>query len=303
MGENSQSNVMITLPLDRIIVGKRLRPVDADYVQMLARSMRESGQHTPIQVGPAGDDGRHTLIAGGHRVAAAAAAALPALQAIVFTGSELEARLLEVDENLMRHELSELDRAVFLAERKVIYEAMRPQTRHGGDRTSKQVEENFHLLPPGESFAAATAKKLGVSDRQVRSYLLRARIEPHLRERLAGTRWADHGSTLDALAKAPPNVRANLVAALTRDEDPVRNIAAAFAEVQPRLNTARSADDEHLVRLQTAWRKAPKRARDQFLAFILSSDGPARVLATEILEAQDAGEARMVSAIGARSAA
>lgn len=288
---------IVSIPLESIIVTNRLRAVDADSVQLLAASMAETGQHTPIQVGPADAQGRHRLIAGAHRHAAARIAGLPSLQALIFTGSELEARMLEVDENLLRRELSELDRAVFLAERKAIYEALFPEARHGGDRT-KQTEENFHLLPGQASFAAETAKKLGVSDRQVRTYLMRARIEPDLRAQLALTRWADHGATLDALAKAPPLTRAKLVAALTRPMAPARNIAEALAQVEPRLNPQRSADDEHLARLMTAWRKAPKRARDMFLGQILGSDGPARVLAAEILEANPSDEERVLGALG-----
>ncbi|MEI6161369.1 MAG: ParB N-terminal domain-containing protein [Roseococcus sp.] len=289
---------IVSIPLERIIVGNRLRAVDADYVELLAASMAESGQHTPIQVGPADAQGRHRLIAGAHRHSAARIAGLPSLQAIIFSGNELQAELLEVDENLLRRELSELDRAVFLAKRKAIYEALFPEARHGGDRKSDQTEENFHLLPGRQSFAAETAKKLGVSDRQVRTYLMRARIEPELRALLAASRWADHGATLDALAKAPPATRAKLVAALTREEAPARTIAAAMAEVEPRLNPQRSADDEHLARLQTAWRKAPKRARDMFLGFILANDAAAQARAVELLEGKLSDEDRVLGAIG-----
>lgn len=296
------SQQILEISVASIIVANRLRPVDADYVQMLAASMAETGQHTPIQVGPANAEGLHRLIAGAHRHSAALAAGLPSLQAIVFTGSELEARMLEVDENLLRRELSELDRAVFLAERKAIYEALHPQARHGGDRKSDQTEENFHLLPGRESFAAETAKKLGVSDRQVRTYLMRARIEPELRERLATSRWADHGATLDALAKAPPASRAKLVAALTREEAPARTIAAAIAEVEPRLNPQRSADDEHLARLMTAWRKAPKRARDMFLDELLMKDRAARQKATQVLQDLEDGEKRIIKALATGAA-
>lgn len=291
---------IVSIPFTSIIVGKRLRAVDADYVQLLAASMAETGQHTPIQVGPANAEGQYPLIAGAHRAAAAEAAGLDTLQAIVFSGSELQAKMLEVDENLLRRELSEMDRAVFLAERKAIYEALFPETGHGKAPKGKE-EENFHF-PGRASFAADTARKLGVSDRQVRTYLMRARIEPELRAQLAGTRWADHGATLDALAKAAPLVRARLVHALTRPMEPARNLAAALAEVEPRLNPARSADDEHLARLQTVWRKAPKRARDQFLRFILTSDAQAQMLATEILEAYGDREERVLSALSGRAA-
>lgn len=292
---------IVSIPVSSILVGKRLRAVDPDTVRMIAASFLETGQHTPIEVGPADAEGRHRLIAGGHRYAAALEAGLKTMRASIFTGTELQARMREVDENLLRRELSELDRAVFLAERKTIYEALHPETAHGKARPGK-VEENFHF-PGRESFAAETARKLGVTDRQVRTYLLRARIEPELRDRLALTRWADHGATLDAIAKAPPATRARLVSALTRGLAPARNIAAALAEIQPGLNPVRSADDEHLARLQTAWRKAPKRAREQFLAFILASDGSTQMLAIEIIEANGSGEERVLKALGAGVAA
>jgi ParB family chromosome partitioning protein len=290
------SQQILEIPVARIVVANRLRAVDTDYVELLAASMLESGQHTPIQVGPADAEGRHRLIAGAHRHGAALAAGLPSLQAIIFTGSELEARMLEVDENLLRRELSEMDRAVFLAERKAIYEALFPQTGHGKAPKGKE-EENFHF-PGRESFADETAKKLGVSGRQVRTYLMRARIEPELRAQLATTRWADHGATLDALAKAAPLTRAKLVAALTRPVDPARSIAEALAQVEPRLNPQRSADDEHLARLMTAWRKAPKRARDMFLGHLMSSDAGAQALAVELLEGKLSDEDRVLGAIG-----
>lgn len=292
------SSQILEIPVERVLIGKRLRPVDADYVQMLAASMVETGQHTPIQVGAENAEGLYPLIAGAHRATAAKLAGLPTLSAIVFTGSQLQARMLEVDENLMRRELSELDRAVFLAERKSIYEALNPATKHGGNRRADQTEENFHLIPGHESFAAETAKKLGVSDRQVRTYLMRARIEPELRAKLQGSIWADHGSTLDALAKAAPAIRAKLVEALTRAEDPARNLGAAQMEVEPRLISANSVDDEQLARLMGAWRKAGKRARDQFLTSILTNDAPAQLRAMELLESKLSDEGRIMGALG-----
>ena len=61
---------------------------------LLAASLTESGQHTPIHVGPADSDGRHQLIAGAHRVAAARRIGLATLQATIFRGDALQAQLL-----------------------------------------------------------------------------------------------------------------------------------------------------------------------------------------------------------------
>ncbi len=300
------AQTVVSLPLHNVRIGPRLRAVDADYVALLAASMAETGQHTPIHVGPADAEGMHPLIAGAHRCAAAAQAGLTEILALVFEGNALEQRMLEIDENLMRRELCELDRAVFLAERKALYEALHPETRRGGDRRTDQTEENFRLVPKQESFAAETAKKLGVSDRQIRTYLARARIQEAARQALAGTRWADHGATLDAIAKLPPEQQMPVVATLLalQQGGAAASVATAVATVQgvvPRV--AQSDSDAAHARLLGAWRKADAKARASFLAYILDTDSPIRLLVSEILEAQETGERRVVGAIGKGRAA
>lgn len=296
---------VIALPLDRIHIGGRLRSIDQDYVAQIANSMGRSGQHTPIHVGPANDDGLHPLIAGAHRCAAAQRLGLRTLNALIFEGNDLETRLLEIDENLLRRELSELDRAVFLAERKGIYEALYPETGHGKASGKGKTEENFRFARP-DSFATTTAQKLGVSDRQVRTYLARARIEPDLRAALAPIRWADHGATLDALVRLTPEERRRAVHALTRAEEPATNLAAALAEVKGVREAQRNPADEELARLQTAWRKAGKKARQQFLRIIIENEPEARRFVQDVLRDMEfEGDDRVTRALrhGARGEA
>lgn len=294
------AQTVVSLPLDKVRIGPRLRAVDADYVALLAASMAETGQHTPVHVGPADAEGIHPLIAGAHRCAAASQAGLTEILALVFEGNALEQRMLEIDENLMRRELSELDRAVFLAERKALYEALHPETAHGGDRRSDQVEENFHLIPRQESFASATAKKLGVSDRQIRTYLARARIQEAARQALAGTRWADHGATLDAIAKLPPEQQLPVVSTLLAYEQTgaTCSVATAIAKVQGVVSRiADSEADAGFKRALGVWKKLDAKAQGQFLAYILDTNAAMRVLATEILEARETNEGRVVNAL------
>lgn len=162
-----------SIPLDRIEVGERLRAVDADYVALIAESLTERGLDTPIIVTAAGADGRHTLIAGGHRVAAARLAGWSEIAAKVVAADELQAKLIEIDENLIRRELSALDRAVFLAERKRIYEALHPEARRGGARRGTKTTSLSVW-----SFSKATAQKLGVDERTIQRAVARAAIPP-----------------------------------------------------------------------------------------------------------------------------
>ena len=106
---------IVTIPLDRIDVGDRLRAVDEEYAQLIAASMASDGQRAPIEVKAEGKDGVHRLIAGGHRCRAAQIAGLTDMQCVVLKVSDLDARRLEIEANLCRHELSELDRSTFLA--------------------------------------------------------------------------------------------------------------------------------------------------------------------------------------------
>lgn len=92
---------------------------------MIAESIRLHGRVIePITVHM--KKGQYTLIAGAHRLEAAKLAGLTTIPATTNLISKTIVRLMEIDENLCRHELSALDRAVFLSERKKLYEEMYP---------------------------------------------------------------------------------------------------------------------------------------------------------------------------------
>ena len=287
---------IIELPLDAIEVGRRLRAVDPAWVTAIAVSLKETGQHTPVQVGPADAHGKHALIAGAHRLAAAREAGLPSLRAIVFRGDALQAQLLEIDENLIRRGLSELDRAFFLAKRKSLYLAMYPQTGRGGDRKSgrKDQTEESSVWSPATSFADDVAAKIGLSGRQIRKFVSRAGLGEEVKALLAPTRWADHGATLDGLLKLAPAKRLAAAAALSRADNPARSLAAAISETDPRSTPPRSEDDAKSERLLKAWRLAPAKVREGFLAFLMGDDGIADRL-EEMLAAR--GPDRLAAAV------
>jgi len=267
--------------------------------------MAETGQQTAIEVSPADIDGEHRLIAGAHRLAAARQAGLPTVRAVVFLGSKDEEDLREVDENLMRRELSELDRAVFMAQRAAIYERLYPQTKKGGDRRPEQNDKNVVLLPPQSSFTAETSQKLGFSERQVQRILKRGRIEADLRARLATSRWADHGATLDALVKLSPTDRRSVVIALTRDVNPAPSFGAARNEATGVKENVKSAAEQQMDRLIAVWGKANERGvRKQFLRWVLSDDAMRAEADAALSEYDDqGGEGRVLAAISGGRAA
>lgn len=200
---------VIEIPISDIYTGPRLRGVDRAWVSLLAASFKEQGQRQPIEVRKLKVTeamecgGKHyALIAGAHRMEGLEEAGIEKAFAVVKTANQIQAKLLEIDENLCRRELSPLDRATFLAERKEVYEQLHPETKHGGDRVSEQSEARFGLV----SFTQETAEKLGLTARSIEIAVARYRlIAPDVRVQLATTWVADSGRQLDLLAKLGPD--------------------------------------------------------------------------------------------------
>lgn len=264
----------ILIPVADIHIGERLRTVDADYVAMLAASIGDIGLMHPIEVGAADRRGRYPLIAGAHRLAAYTELNLNEVPALVVSVKGLSAQLREIDENLMRRELSALDRAVFLAKRKEVHEALNPHTRHGGDRKSDQVDKFGHLIG---SFSSEVAEKLDLSERTIRRAIQRANaIAPDVRARIATTWIARRGSMLDKLAKETPEHQRAMVAELLGENRPAKTVAQARAAVRgPSLEELINQDERQFQALMRAWRTAGQRARDRFIAHVNGADSGA----------------------------
>jgi len=144
------------LPIDSIEVGDRLRSVNRTVVEQLKESIAKIGLKTPISVRYKGDDagGDYKLVTGLHRHVACTELQWKYIPVREETGTELDAQLWEIDENLCRAELTELERGEHLVARKRIYEQDNPTARHGGDRRSDDFKwQNLQL----ENFASDTA--------------------------------------------------------------------------------------------------------------------------------------------------
>ena len=254
---------ILSIPLDQIDVGERLRAVDDDYVALIAESLEQRGLDTPVIVAE-GDGGLYRLIAGGHRVAAARLAGWTEIPAKVVEADDLHAKLIEIDENLIRRELSALDRAVFLAERKRIYEALNPAAKRGGDRRGTKATSLSVW-----SFGKATATKLGVDERTIQRAVARAAIIPEVRAMLARLPVAESGAELDKIAAQGAEMQLAIARHMAREDAPCRSVAAALSEIAGASHASPRAEaDRQYAALMGAWRKAGKAVRTRFLAFL-----------------------------------
>src|SRR5215469_7309195 len=119
------------LRLDEIKVGKRLRSVNRAIIERLKESIAKIGLKTPVSVRYISDEFGYDLITGHNRYVACSELEWEHIPVPEETGTELDAELWEVDENLCRAELTELERGEHLAARKRIYEEMYPDTKAG----------------------------------------------------------------------------------------------------------------------------------------------------------------------------
>jgi ParB family chromosome partitioning protein len=182
------------------------RSISDARVADLVKSISEIGLQNPIIVradsGSRADGQGLCVIAGGHRVEAFKRLNRRYIPAIVREVDDLRAELISIDENLCREGLTSGQEAVAVARRKEIYEALHPETVHGGDRKSSR--QNGDLNWEGhDRFTKATAAATRKSERTIQRASRRGeKIGSQNLERLVGTSL-DRAGQLDALAVLP----------------------------------------------------------------------------------------------------
>lgn len=162
----------------------RLRRLNESAVDDLAESMASYGLMNPIWVSPVRDAaGRvigHRLIAGRHRLAAAAKLGWRAIDGRIVECSETRARMMEIIENLHRAELTAEERAMQRAE----YARLLAVDR--GELTEDAEVSQLATLPLGGAGATGgvrqAARELGVSNDGLRRAIAIASIAPEVRE-------------------------------------------------------------------------------------------------------------------------
>jgi hypothetical protein len=117
------------------VLPDRLRRLDPEKVDELAEAMKLEGQISPIGVrrrgGPEGTG--FILIYGRHRYEAAVRLKWQAIRCEIWEGLEaVQAELMEIDENLIRANLSPAEEALHYGRRKELYEQLHPETKPGG---------------------------------------------------------------------------------------------------------------------------------------------------------------------------
>ncbi len=289
-----------------ITVPDRLRALNQSKVDELAESMDAIGQQQPITVwldDP--DDAAQTLylVAGAHRLAAAIKLGWDEINVILTEDmTEIDRQLWEIDENLMRAELSPTERGEHITRRAEIWNAI-PEV--GGATCATHDASGRKKTPQQErGFAAETAAATGLSKATINRDLARTEgIIQELRDQIKGTHL-DKGTYLDSIkgmeldaqreqvmadleAPAKPKIPGDIRAIMKgthldrrayRDSlkgmEPAEQRARVIRDLEgaqkPKLTVVIDTgdDDPRFETLKRDWSAAPAETRRRFKAWI-----------------------------------
>ena len=211
--------------IDHVDVPPRLRAVETSKVMTLVASIEQIGLQTPITVWAKPDDA-FQLVAGAHRLAAAKHLGWETVDAFFIKGDDIDRQIWEIDENLMRSELTPTQFSEHLAKRKELWEAR--QSGQVAPIESKRDDGRGHRQT---EFASETANATGVDKRTINRAVSRAEgVCQEARDLLRGTRL-DTGVYLDQIKKLEP---ADQVAKVQADlATPPKPKPEAAVDVEP----------------------------------------------------------------------
>ena len=212
----------------------RLRPVDEAHAQLIAASMNESGLIQPVVVRRHPSGNGLKLVVGGHRDRGARILEWDEIPAILIEATDDEARQIEIDENLARKELTALERAEFLAERKRVYESLHPEAAHGKARRPKTEKGKVANFATFARFSKDAAKTTGLSERSVQlACALAGKLAPQAVAAIRGTKVADNQAQLQALAELEPEQQLAVARAIAAGASTVTKAREAAGLVPP----------------------------------------------------------------------
>ena len=180
------------LGIAEIKVKARKRKLDESKVRTIADSFAAIGQLQPITV--VRDDGMYRLVAGLHRLEAAKRIGWQTIEATIFDGDEVEIELAEIDENLMRNDLTVLEQGEHLVRRQELI----------GKRPGRYQDSKGITVIPLKT-TAELAHDIGLSEISAQKRMQAARnIVPEVKDAIRNSEIANSITQLLELARMKP---------------------------------------------------------------------------------------------------
>jgi ParB-like chromosome segregation protein Spo0J len=214
----------------------------------------------PITVWDTGYDSIH-LIAGRHRLAAAEKLGWETIECFYVDMDDLDRQLWEIDENLMRADLTEEERADHTARRAKVIKAQIQLTAKPAPN-SKRGPKNTGVV----ELVKEIAEQSGRSERSVYTDLRRGeKITDATKAAIADTPTANSGVELDALASLNPNEQTQAVERV--ESGASKNYREAHQFIKG-VDVKEGADPKQVNALMRAWDRASDDSRKLFFTRI-----------------------------------
>lgn len=203
-------------------INSRLRSVNQIKVKEISESIKQIGLLNPITINQ-----DNSLIAGLHRLEAHKFLGIGEIKVnrVNLFGDSLE--LAEIDENLIRNDLTELEKGQHLIRRKEIYEKLFPETKKGAINQHTKVLTAESAV---STFTKDTAIKTGISERALQvSVQIAKNITPEVQKQIQNTPMADQKTILLELSKQTPEKQKSIVEKINTGES--KNIKQAVQQI------------------------------------------------------------------------
>ncbi len=214
VGEKSEDNnrgdlskkVCLT-DVNVIKILKRKRELNSDHLTALKESISKLGLIEPIVI-----TDKNILIAGYHRLQAFKDLNYAKIPTVIKNVDEINAELLEIDENLIRHELTQLEKSEQLQRRKEIYEILNPNTKANAVRQNNLPKRNDFVLGDEQetqvqekSFTQETSEKTGLSQRSIQqSVQIAENLTEEAKDKIKEVKLEDNKTALLEVARTEP---------------------------------------------------------------------------------------------------
>jgi len=193
----------VFMSIDRIKVQDRIR--DLHDLDILKKSIQDVGLLQPIVISK-----ENVLIAGNHRLQAFKELGYDKIPVVIKDVDQMKAEMMEIDENLIRYQLSPLEVSKQLKQRKEIYEILHPNStlevitmENLSKRNNFAPKEN--TISSEKSFTQDVAEKTGQSQRSVQQSLQIANnLTDEAVDRIKGTKLENNKTALLEIARIAP---------------------------------------------------------------------------------------------------
>lgn len=251
-----------SFPMADIVVGDLLVGIDEAWAQGLAAEFIDREIPTPVMIMLIGNV--HHLCQGAdifraHQIMGRTDIAAKVYEpATKFPLDEL--RLHEIDEHLLRRELTTLDRAACIVERKRVMKKLYGETR--GRKSEK--EPNMGLFSINDEVAG----KMGFSKSTVKALeSMYEGLSASTRKRIASTPLADNRAQLVQLSKVPGEDQKAALDILFAKEPKATNVSGALALHLNKVDV-KNPDEIAFARFVKLWGGASKKVKRQIASYV-----------------------------------